>query len=48
VEVVGIVPVKTMRVMMSGGAAAAADKGKGGAKGRGAKKGRGGKGSKKK
>ena len=48
VEVVGIVPVKTMRVMMSGGSAAAADKGKGGAKGRGAKKGRGGKGSKKK
>lgn len=46
VEVVGIVPVKTMRVMMSGGAAAA-DK-KGGAKGRGQKKGRGGKGSKKK
>ena len=33
---------------MSGGSAAAADKGKGGAKGRGAKKGRGGKGSKKK
>lgn len=47
VEVVGIVPVKTMRVMMSGGAAAAEKKG-GGAKGRGQKKGRGGKGSKKK
>lgn len=47
VEVVGIVPVKTMRVMMSGGSGGA-DKGKGGAKARGQKKGRGGKGSKKK
>ena len=47
VEVVGIVPVKTMRVMMSGGSAGGADKkGKGGAKARGSK--RGGKGSKKK
>ncbi|KAM0719307.1 hypothetical protein Q7P37_005212 [Cladosporium fusiforme] len=46
VEVVGIVPVKTMRVMISGGASGG--QAKGGVKGRGAKKGRGGKGSKKK
>ena len=43
VEVVGIVPVKTMRVMMSGGSAAAADKKKGGAKARGSKRGKGSK-----
>jgi predicted ribosome quality control (RQC) complex YloA/Tae2 family protein len=44
VEVVGIVPVKTMRVMMSGGAGGA-EKGKGGAKGkaRGSKRGKGSK-----
>jgi hypothetical protein len=44
VEVVGIVPVKTMRVMMSGGAGGT-EKGKGGAKGkaRGSKRGKGSK-----
>jgi hypothetical protein len=41
---VGIVPVKTMRVMMSGGSAGGADKkGKGGAKARGSKRGKGSK-----
>ena len=43
VEVVGIVPVKTMRVMMSGGAGGAEKKGKGGAKARGSKRGKGSK-----
>jgi predicted ribosome quality control (RQC) complex YloA/Tae2 family protein len=45
VEVVGIVPVKTMRVMMSGGSAGggAEKKGKGGAKARGSKRGKGSK-----
>ena len=45
VEVVGIVPVKTMRVMMSGGSASggAEKKGKGGAKARGSKRGKGSK-----
>ncbi|KAM0705221.1 hypothetical protein Q7P35_008010 [Cladosporium inversicolor] len=44
VEVVGIVPVKTMRVMMSGGSAGGAEKkGKGGAKARGSKRGKGSK-----
>lgn len=45
-EVVGTVPVKTLRVMMGGGAAAASGGAKGGAKGKG-KGGRGGKGKKK-
>lgn len=49
VEVVGIVPVKSLRVVISGGSAGGGgDKAKGGAKSRGQKKGRGGKGSKKK